>query len=912
MNQRFLLLGFLVSLNLVALDPIRGTVIDPSGSPVSGARLTLFSASASVIADARSASDGLFQLPNLVRGSYRLRVDAPDFSPVDLVLNYPAASEAPLSIRLELQPMKDGVSVSATRSIVDDPGNSPYVVSIRSKEDLQSRPLTTLGSAIQNAPGVLVQTTTHGHVSPVLRGLTGYQTLILFDGIRFNTSVMRSGPNQYLSYLDPAQAGSLEVLLGPSSAAYGSDSLGGTLSVLSADPHFNSDPGLQLRGDLGLMVASADASGRTNGQLSLATQKMWWGFSGSGRRLNDLRAGGGQDSHSVFRRYFGMQPDQIQTLIGNRLQDSAFSQFGAQTKLALRPTQKQNLTMLYQRSDILGLRSYRDQLGGLGRLQAGFLPQYGQLAYARFEQQQVGFLDSVSAGFSFNSQADGNLRQGLNYSDTITRDQTRADAYGTTVQATTHLGRRNTTLFGGEIYNERVSSAGFNLLPSTGVERQVRSPFPNGSRYVTSAVFVQNTIELLPSRLRAVFGGRWTNVDFSTRADRNLDAQGRSLGVADSAQTFRNFTFNAALSYQLTKSLMLHAIAGRGFRAPNVSDLGSVGLSGLGYEVTAADALAARALLGNSAGEGSLPSQRQVQNLRPETLLNYDLGLSWRTSRLSVRAQTFLSNFADPIIRRTLLFDAKQPPTSVAGLPVVVVPPTPAQQAAGVVSVAPTIDPRSMKTIGNDGASRYSGFDSSVRLQLTNRWTLNGAYSFLAGRVLDPNRPVRRLSPQQGFTSLRYVPSGRRLWFELAGNFAGPQSRLSAEDIDDERMGASRRRSDIASFFNGGLISPYLSRTGNTLVFSPTGESLRQIQDRVLPIGTAINGVMILNDSSRVPMLNRTAGYFVVDLRGGFPISENWNLSFGVQNLTDKNYRIHGSGVDMNGINAFMGVHFTF
>ncbi len=912
MNQRLLLLGLVVGMKLAASDPIRGTVNDRTGSPVAGARLTLFSASASVIADARSASDGLFQLANLVRGSYRLRVEAPDFSPIDLVVNYPVAAESPLSIRLELQPMKDGVSVSATRSIVDDPGNTAYVVTIRSKADLQSRPLTTLGSAIQNAPGVLVQTTTHGHVSPVLRGLTGYQTLILFDGIRFNTSMMRSGPNQYLSYLDPAQAGSLEVLLGPSSAAYGSDSLGGTLSVLSGDPRFHSESGLQVRGDLGLMAASADTSGRTNGQIAFATPKMWWGFSGSGRRLNDLRAGGGQDSHSVFRRYFGMRPDQIQTLVGNRLQDSAFSQFGGQTKLALRPTQRQNLTMLYQRSDILGLRSYRDQLGGLGRLQAGFLPQYGQLAYARFEQQQVGFLDSVSAGFSFNSQADGNLRQGLNFSDTITRDQTRADAYGTTVQATTHLGRRNATVFGAEIYNERVSSSGFNLIPSSGVERQVRAPFPNGSKYVTSAVFAQNTVELIPARLRAVFGGRWTNVNFNTRANRNLDAQGRSLGVADSAQTFRNFTYNAALSYQVTRSFMVHATAGRGFRAPNVSDLGSVGLSGLGYEVTAADALAAGALLGNSAGEGSLPSRRQVQDLRAETLLNYDLGLSWRSSRLSVRAQTFRSSFADPITRRTLLFNAKQPPTSVAGLPVVVVPPTPAQQAAGVVSVAPTIDPRSMKTIANDGAARYSGFDSSIRLRLTNRWTLDGAYSYLAGRVLDPNRPVRRLSPQQGLTSLRYVPSGRRLWFELAGTFAGAQNRLSPEDFDDERMGASRRRSDIASFFNGGLISPYLSRTGSTLVFSPTGESLRQIQDRVLPLGTLINGVTVLNDSSRVPMLNRTAGYLVVDLRGGFPISERWNLSFGVQNLADRNYRIHGSGVDMNGINAFMGVHFTF
>jgi outer membrane receptor protein involved in Fe transport len=80
----------------------------------------------------------------------------------------------------------------------------------------------------------------------------------------------------------------------------------------------------------------------------------------------------------------------------------------------------------------------------------------------------------------------------------------------------------------------------------------------------------------------------------------------------------------------------------------------------------------------------------------------------------------------------------------------------------------------------------------------------------------------------------------------------------------------------------------------------------------VLPIGATLNGVTVVNDATRVPMLDRTAGWFTTGIVGVWTMQESVVLNFGVENLLDRNYRTHGSGVDMPGINAFAGIRWIF
>jgi outer membrane receptor protein involved in Fe transport len=175
-----------------------------------------------------------------------------------------------------------------------------------------------------------------------------------------------------------------------------------------------------------------------------------------------------------------------------------------------------------------------------------------------------------------------------------------------------------------------------------------------------------------------------------------------------------------------------------------------------------------------------------------------------------------------------------------------------------------------------------------------------GSYAFLHGRQLDPNRYVRRLPPQSGQLTLMYTPAGRRYWIEARSTLTGPQGRLNGGDLDDERIGASRSRRDIASFFSGAVAQPWIA-DGR---FVATGETLAQIQDRVLP--------GMVSETARLPLYTSTAGWARFDILAGFRLGERTTVFAGVENLLDRNYRVHGSGIDGPGINASVRLRYSF
>jgi hypothetical protein len=411
-RRRRLVVGAAVVLLLVRIEVARaqepprshhGVVVDESGGAVAAAQVTLRTARGALLADALTAADGSFVLDAWPSGSYWLDVTAGAFQDRRLRIDLEAASTEPVRVVLGLAPFQSAITVTAERGAIADVERAAPIVTVRTAADFRQRPLATIGNALEGATGVMVQQSASGQVSPFLRGLTGYQVLNLIDGVRLNNTTFRSGPNQYLAFVDPSQGERIEAMLGPASAQFGSDAMGGAIQVLTPPAHFSTSGAWKMTGALNLFAGSADETRAADGSLFIRGRSVT-GMAGASRRhLGNVRAGNGSDSHHVLRRLFGLDDGQIETLLGSRQVDTGFTQTGVYAKGAARLGAGQTLTAWYQRSDQEGVRGYNPMrpVRRLPPQQVALTVRYqpgGVLAWVEASAVVSGLQDELSGG----------------------------------------------------------------------------------------------------------------------------------------------------------------------------------------------------------------------------------------------------------------------------------------------------------------------------------------------------------------------------------------------------------------------------------------------------------------------------------------------------------------------------------
>jgi hemoglobin/transferrin/lactoferrin receptor protein len=66
-----------------------------------------------------------------------------------------------------------------------------------------------------------------------------------------------------------------------------------------------------------------------------------------------------------------------------------------------------------------------------------------------------------------------------------------------------------------------------------------------------------------------------------------------------------------------------------------------------------------------------------------------------------------------------------------------------------------------------------------------------------------------------------------------------------------------------------------------------------------------------ISDTSRIPP-GGTPGYEVLALRGGYRVTRNVDLTWAIENVTNEDYRIHGSGINEPGRNFIFGIEMRF
>lgn len=870
---------------------ISGTVKDQNGDAVSGAEVTLLHPQQAVLRTTTTDSSGRFKFDGVQRGSYEIRINQAGFAPHRLSVLL-SAGDAELYATLAVAPLEDQTTVTADTGQAQEKERVPQALNIVSQSSIQQRTTAVLAQIADEEVGLALQRTSPTIAGIFVRGLVGNKVSVYIDGVRYTTSAMRGGINTFLDLNDPSNFSTVEVLRGPNGAQYGSDSIGGVVQLVSRTPVLGyASP--ETHGEVNTFFTSADLSYGGNTLVTYGTRRFGLLLNAAGRRVNTLRSGHSLDPHAAVTRFLALPSN----ILGTRLTDTAFTQFGGMAHLSYAPNSQQQVIFHYQRGQQDGGKRYDQTVGGDGNLIANLQNLMSDFLYARYLKQGVGPFDNASLTFSFNSQREERVNQGGqgNPNGNITHQYERTRVFGINGFVDKQIASNNTLLIGADYYNEGVRSPAYVFNPVTLAVTLSRPRVPNGAGYELGGLYVQDTYDAIPNKLRLSGALRYNVASYGVRAADSPIVAGARLWPDDNLRV-RDFSGRAGFVVTPAKPVSLAFNYSRGFRAPNITDLGTLGLTGDGFETDFSSASALGGTIGNSAGASAVSTGIPVTKQRSEISNNFDAGVRFRQNHFNGDFTWFLIDINDAIVKQALIL----PPGAVGKM--LGDQPITSQNANGAVFVPLSTAPVLIRANFTD--ARIWGVEHTLNVPFTRDWTFAENFTYIRAKDKANGLPPNiegGTPPPTGFLRLRYEPSGKRYWVEGYSTLAGRQGRLSSLDLGDRRTGATRSRTNIQDFFRRGacvrgLVNPGPDgrcATGDETILISTGETLLQVQNRVLGSATS------------APLFDHIPGYALFNVRGGYRFEKS-DISFDFENITDQNYRglawgIEGPGRSITG-----------
>ncbi len=512
--------------------------------------------------------------------------------------------------------------VTATR-LAQKPVNQPYAFYRTPKDALDVRIGRTVLDRLNYGPGIFVQRTAPNQASPFIRGLTGEQTLLMLDGVRFSHAMMRPGPNQYCALVPDVSVDALDAILGSSSTVKGSDGLTGALDYRLApagrDVESAASPWIGSRMDTG-----------NGGTVQLGVDGLvndWvYSIEFSGSMFHD-RVGGDDFRDRLFGDNGGDYDD---------IPNTAYDELAAGLRLAYLGLDDHLLTLdagHTRQLDAPRPGGYAQNSGKSGRLYRYFDPQQFSYLHLR-DRWDIGgdIVDRLQTTLWWHQfgeeQYRSSIRDGGTASERIRRrehDDT-LNACGVDLQATTLLGseeQHELTWGGTLIYETTANSYREFRTPSGSLDLSLLSPHnpedwsnktsvSDDSAYTTLGFFAQDNWHVT-RRSSILTGVRYSHYNWSFG-----DVDGDADDVTGSVRAMLD----------VTSHHRLFAGVSRGFRAPNLKNL---------------DGLVDRGSSGQPA-KGS-------PDLDPEISYTYEAGWKWQDGRDAIALTAFHTDIDDLIQR---------------------------------------------------------------------------------------------------------------------------------------------------------------------------------------------------------------------------------------------------------------------
>lgn len=262
---------------------IKGKIIGDSAT-ISNASIKILGLNKSTT----SSSEGLFEFSEIPKGNYSLLFTAVGYQTKRLKVSLTADSIF-LNVKLsnQVSQLKEVVVTGVNRAT--ELRKSPVPIAVLSKKVMDQNLNTNLIDAItKGVPGISAVTTGPNVSKPFIRGLGYNRVLTLYDGLRQEG---QQWGDEHGIEVDENNIGRAEVVKGPASLTYGSDALAGVINMI---PLSNAKIEGKVSGNVGTNYQSNN--GLFGGTLGLAYLKNDWSF--------DLRASG-KRAHNYYNKVDG-------------------------------------------------------------------------------------------------------------------------------------------------------------------------------------------------------------------------------------------------------------------------------------------------------------------------------------------------------------------------------------------------------------------------------------------------------------------------------------------------------------------------------------------------------------------------------------------------------------------------------
>ncbi|MBK9791807.1 MAG: TonB-dependent receptor [Sphingobacteriales bacterium] len=441
----------------------------------------------------------------------------------------------------------------------------------------------TTASLIENLGNAFVQRSQAGGGSIIVRGFEASRVVLMVDGVRLNNLIYRSGHLQNVITIDNAILDKVEILNGPASTMYGSDALGGVVSMYTRAPQLKTGNKTLIKGNTFFRYGLANNELTGHAELNIGTKKFASLTTATYSKFGDLRMGGAQNP---FYKKFGERPfyadriDGRDTLIPNNnplLQKfSGYTQYDILQKFLLKQNEYLQHQLNLQFSNSSNVPRY-DRLtdpkgSGLNSTEWYYGPQTRLLAaYDVNYNKPEAFFNSIHANVSYQYVVES--RHSRSFGKNNRSDRTEyVNVFGYTLDVSKQIKKNKLTL-GLDGQFSMVKSKASKTDITTGIQSALDTRYPDGKDNMNAValyaahigkfgkyITINDGIRIGVSSLRAHFNDTsFFNFPFKSVKQNTVTVSG-----------------NAGVLYAPTEKWKIAFLFNTGFRVPNIDDLSKV------------------------------------------------------------------------------------------------------------------------------------------------------------------------------------------------------------------------------------------------------------------------------------------------------------------------------------------------